>query len=276
MIWQGGFVPRPPCTFSSQGKFIMNLFSTIRCGAAVLILTTCVAQAEDKQRVSWVDLVDQSAQIYEDPYLDLNYDQIESLQNILTTRGKLGSATLSDAERKTLQDTLDAAISVLAEDGIDADWLIEQRWIVAERREKAATAGNPDLDGETVTLTGYSIPAPTSEDGTRITYLVPQRGMCSHMPPPNANQMIRARLTTDEWQPQSLHEPVRLTGVLKLKETDHAFPIVDGVVPMRASYVLEVTEIEQLKSFGAKRPTSGDWTKTQIENLPASKVSDTN
>lgn len=253
----------------------MSIVSIVFGVATTVVFSTTLAFAAETQPVAWADLVDQSALAFEDPYQDLSYNQLENLRKIIAETRKIENGKLSAEANELSKTRIFDAKEMLAEDGIDADWLIAQRWIVADRREKAATAGNSDLDGKIVSLTGYSVPAPNAEDGTKITYLVPQRGMCSHMPPPNANQMIRARLT-DDWQPRSLHEPVRLTGVLKLMDTDYAFPIVDGVVPMRASYLLEVTEIEQLESFGAKRPTSGEWTKTQIENLPAPKAPDTN
>ena len=221
------------------------------------------------EKIEWDELVDKEAQVFEDPYADLQYDQIDSLKTVIAKRAKLEDPSLTSNARAAAERALDAAVAHLADTGIDADWLISQRWIVADRREKAATAANPGLDGQSVKLAGYAIPAPMDADGTRIVYLVPERGMCSHMPPPNANQMVRARLTGD-WNPSTMHEPVRLTGTLSVEETKYAFRIVDGEVLMRASYLLDVTGVEPIKDMSADTPAVNKWAASMAARLRAS------
>ncbi len=218
----------------------MRLFPAL----AVFLVTAVFSQLANASQnpLSWQDLIDESAQSYEDPFRDLTYDQIDDLRTVLVQRGRLEEAVLPDDARDVAQAKLDEANARLADDGLDADWLIAQRWLVAERRERAATAVNLNLEGKTIAIGGFAIPAPPDADGTRIVYLVPERGMCSHTPPPNPNQMIRARLSGD-WSPQMMHEPVRLTGTLMAEETQHLFRIVDGDVPMRASFVMDVAEV---------------------------------
>jgi len=157
------------------------------------------------------------------------------------------------------------------ESGIDADWLIAQRWVVAERREQAAAAGNPIVDGQVVALSGYAIPAPPDVDGTPIAYLVPERGMCSHTPPPNANQMIRVRLT-DQWQPSFAHEPVRLTGRITLSPTHEVFQIVDGPVEMNATFVMVAESAQTLADTSAQpaRPMTIERANSIAQQLRAS------
>ena len=247
----------------------MSIVSLVGRVVTALVFCTTLAFAAEDRSVNWGDLVDPSAQTYEDPYQDLNGQQIEALRTIVQNRAWLNDPTLSEARQAESAAKINAAIKVLADDGINADWLIDQRWIVAERREKAATAANPELDGKNVMLSGYAIPAPASADGTRIAYLVPERGMCSHTPPPNANQMIRARLTGD-WSPSTLHEPVRLTGTLSVAETKHAFRIVDGEVLMRASYLLDVTGVETIEDLRADTPAVNKWAASIAARLRAS------
>lgn len=223
-----------------------------------LTLFVPLAAPATAEQIAWEDLIDPSAQTYEDPFEDLNYQQIESLRTIVRNRELLNDATLSEAQMADGAAKINAALKELSEDGIDADWLIDQRWIVADRRKKAATAANPKLDGQIVTSAGYAIPAPVEADGTTVVYLVPIRGMCSHTPPPNANQMIRARVV-DDWSPSTKHEPVRLTGKLSIEETNHTFRIVDGNVPMSSSYVLEVSQTETMRDPRASTPTTNDW-----------------
>ena len=229
--------------------------------AAVLLATAARA---DAGQVNWPDLVDQTAQTYEDPYRDLTYDQIDTLRIILETREQLAAKDQAPEARQALEAKLSKAVGTLAAEGIDADWLIEQRWIVAERRKRAATAGNPAVDGQIVALAGFAIPAPPDPDGTRVAYLVPERGMCSHTPPPNANQMIRVRLT-DDWAPRYIHEPVRVTGRLDIAPSAQAMHVVDGMVSMRATFQMEVRHVETVKDM--RRLGGEDRTKAWAEGI---------
>jgi hypothetical protein len=155
-------------------------------------------------------------------------------------------------ERTEFEAKLRRLETGLGEAGIDVDWILSQRWVVAERRERAATAGNTALDGAKLTLAGYAIPAPPAEDGTPVAYLVPERGMCSHMPPPSPNQMVRVRLNGD-WTPQYTHEPVQLTGTLSIAPSSHRIRVVDGKMAMRATYRMDAVSA---KTLGFASPAS--------------------
>lgn len=250
----------------------MSIVSIVYGVATAVVFSTTLAFAAETQPVAWAHLVDHSAQTFEDPYQDLSYDQLENLRKIIAETRKIENGELSAEANELSEARIFDAKEMLAEDGIDADWLIAQRWLVAERREKAATAANPELDGQIVTLAGYAIPAPVDADGTTVVYLVPERGMCSHMPPPNANQMIRARVSSD-WSPSTVHQPVRLTGTLLVEETNHIFRIVDGEVPMRASYILDVAQVETMPVLSTRPRVNGEWPATISERLRASRPS---
>jgi hypothetical protein len=215
-----------------------------------LIACACAigAQAEPA-KISWVDLIDPSAQSYEDPFLDLSFDQLSALRDVARARMELEDESLPTENRSDIEQKLADVEAALSKDGVDADWLLEQRWVVAERRERAFTAGNPDVEGQIVRLSGFAIPAPPDPDGTAVAYLVPERGMCSHTPPPNPNQMVRVRLT-DDWKPRMMHEPVHLTGVLSIAPTEQTMIVVDGPVPMRATFLMNVSNVEPVSSFG--------------------------
>lgn len=207
------------------------------------------------EQIAWDELVDKEAQVFEDPYLDLEYDQLLDLRTIAVETARLEKTGLADDERDASLEKRESARVRLAAANLDAEWLIDQRWVVAERRKKAATSVNPQVDGETFTLSGFALAAPSEPSGTKIVYLVPERGMCSHMPPPNPNQMIRARLKGD-WSPRMAHEPVRLTGKLIAEDTRHEFRVVDGTVPMHASLVMEVDRVETLADFQTNTQSS--------------------
>jgi hypothetical protein len=95
-----------------------------------------------------------------------------------------------------------------------------------------------------VTLSGYLIPAPQAADGTYYGYLVPQVGMCSHLPPPPPNMLVRVRLTEDP-QGQSLYVPVRVTGLLRVEPSDATIFILDGEARMLSGWTLDATTVEQ-------------------------------
>lgn len=200
--------------------------------------------------IAWNDLIDKDAQSYNDPFLNLDYDQLNNLRTYATEQARIEDADRNEEQQVASIARLEEAANRLEAAGINPAELLSQRWVVAERRKRAATAVNPRLDGAQITLGGFVVPAPPAEDGTLVVYLVPERGMCSHVPPPDPNQMIRARISSD-WSPSMLHEPVLLTGQLYAMDTQHTFHILDGNVPMRASFIMEVIDVETLDASKA-------------------------
>ncbi len=236
------------------------------CALAIGLIGT--KPSAGASEVGWNDLIDTSAQNFEDPYRDLTSAQMDALRTILIARQSLASGGLTEADRHLVEQDLAQAEGVLSADGIDPDWLISQRWVVAERREWAAKAGNPDVDGASITLAGFAIAAPPDVDGKAIVYLVPERGMCSHMPPPNPNQMIRVRLSED-WRPSYVHEPVRLTGTVSIVPTQEKFHIVDGPVQMNATFLMEAEKVETFTEMRAQSDplAANDWAKQLANRL---------
>ncbi len=234
----------------------------------ISLLVLVLAPQSNAKEIGWDDLVDMSAQSFEDPYRDLTHEQIVALRSVIVYQQELDNETASSEFRATAEARLAEAQDKLAADGIDADWLISQRWEVAERRERAATSGNPEVDGQLISLAGFAIAGPEAEDGTSVVYLVPERGMCSHMPPPNPNQMIRVRLNSD-WRPRYVHEPVRLTGKVSITPTDNVFHIVDGPVQMRATFLMEADEVETIQQLRAQSSSGVDdnWAQRLAERL---------
>ncbi|WP_170329751.1 DUF3299 domain-containing protein [Ruegeria arenilitoris] len=234
--------------------------------ATILALVLCgpSAIAAPGAALEWSDLPDPSAQVFEDPYRDLSPEQFDDVLFVVRLRGRLQQDMGSVEERLKWQELLIETEGALEGDGIDVDWLLEQRHVVAQRRERAGTAGNPEFDNQTVTLAGFAIPAPPDADGRSIAYLVPQRGMCSHLPPPPPNQMIRVRLNGD-WAPSYYHEPVRLTGKLVVDPSEQSMMVVDGFMPMRATFRLDTESVETLEV-----QTDGlEWTQSPADRIRA-------
>ena len=242
----------------------MPSFATIRnmASGVLFALALGASSAEPASssaaEITWSQLPDQQAQSYEDPFRDLSESDIQTLARVARLEESLYRPETQVAEQRRISAELDTLKAGLAEQGIDADWLISQRWDVADRRKQAATAGNPKLDGAEVSIAGFAIPAPPDEDGTPMAYLVEQRGMCSHTPPPLPNQLIRVRLV-EGWQPNEMHEPVRLVGHLHIDPGKQMLRVVDGDVSMDATWRLDANGVETFSGGNAGAQGSSDW-----------------
>ncbi len=224
-----------------------------RAGIFAAFLFAChQTGSADASEVSWSDLPDRSAQTYEDPYRDLSRAQLDALLAVVRLRDELETPDLAANLRATLQQSLAEAVGVLERAGIEPDWLISQRWVVAERRERAATAGNADLDGSQATLSGFVIPAPPDADGRFTAYLVPERGMCSHVPPPPPNQLLRL-VFEEAWYPQFIYEPVKVSGRLEIAPSHRVMRVVDGPVKMVSTFTIDVASVEALAPRKAEK-----------------------
>ncbi|QDG78323.1 DUF3299 domain-containing protein [Labrenzia sp. PHM005] len=233
----------------------INGVKKLLIAAAGLWLATGLTWATE---VSWEDLPDASVQEYDDPYRDLTYDQIDSLRTIAQLRERLNGPASPGLANGDLTNQLTKALQEWKTAGIDPDWLIDQRWVVAERRKQAATAGNPALDGTEATLSGFVIPAPPDADGQFTAYLVPERGMCSHMPPPPPNQLLR--LVFDEaWYPRFIYEPIKVSGLLGIAPTQRSIRVVDGPVVMASTFSLEVASLDSLRAQSGTATERQPW-----------------
>lgn len=210
---------------------------TLRISAVVIMLIASPVNAGELVHMDWSRLIDQSVQDYDDPYRDLSQEQLINLVTVAQLREKAEQGISIDKEQ------LSRYTASLTEKGIDVDSLIAKRWIVADRRERAATSGNKAVDGREVILSGFVIAAPADADGMATAYLVPERGMCSHTHPPPPNQMVRLRLHNN-WQPKAMYQPVQVSGLLSIEPTTHTVQVVDGPVPMHATYNMDVSSIE--------------------------------
>ncbi|MGV6825630.1 MAG: DUF3299 domain-containing protein [bacterium] len=186
--------------------------------------------------MTWPDMVNPDTQQFDDPYVAMSSDQLKHLIEVAGLRAMRQSGGVIDANR------LHELTRSLEADGLDIDYLIAQRWLVAEKRKLAATSGNVAIADQEVKMMGFVIPAPPDVNGESIAYLVPERGMCSHMPPPAPNQMVKLRLP-QEWQPSAIYEPVELTGQLQIAPSNQRITVVDGLVEMNATYQMDVKEI---------------------------------
>jgi len=89
-------------------------------------------------------------------------------------------------------------------------------------RTGETTADLRRLDGAAVELTGYMVPFADEYGTVEEFLLVPEAGMCVHVPPPPANQIVHVQVTSGsakvEW-----NRPVAVSGILEIAQTDSPF-----------------------------------------------------
>jgi hypothetical protein len=222
-------------------RFLFSVFV-----AALLAATQASAKPE---AIQFSDLVDPLAIVFDDPYRDMGFQLLNELKLLVELDQKLSQNDLAEEERARLTARRKAAKDMLEINGQDVDALLAQRWDVARKRKIALMATNPALDKVEVTLSGYLIPAPQAPDGSYFGYLVPQVGMCSHLPPPPPNQLVRVRLLDDP-KGQSLYVPVQVSGLLRIEASDNTIFILDGEARMISGWTLYANTVDRREDLG--------------------------
>lgn len=67
----------------------MSIVFLVGRAANDIVFSSTLAFATENRPVSWGDFVDPSAQTFEDPHRDLNYDQLENLREIIIQTAKI-------------------------------------------------------------------------------------------------------------------------------------------------------------------------------------------
>lgn len=200
-----------------------------------------VAYASTSRPIGWEELIDPVKGRYDDPFAALQPSQLRSLGIVLRAREGLKDPGLSRDEKAALKSELSRHEALLQVAGIDADGLLKRRKAVALEKAKASLAANPKLEGQEVTISGYVIPLFDPQGQSLGGYVVPQAGMCSHMPPPAPNQMIhyaQTQLVAGDY----VYQPVQITGRLHNKVSRREINLLDGEVEMISVFEMQVTK----------------------------------
>lgn len=221
--------------------------SAFYAAAAALAITAAPAIAGETTPTEWSQLPDPSAQEFEDPYRDLAPQQMSDVLSLVHLREELGTDTTSIEERKKLEARTARLEVGLRGAGIDVEWLLSQRWAVADRRRQAAVATNAALDGQSVEIAGFLMPAPPTEDGGVTAYLMPDRSVCNHLPPPPPNQLVRLEM---KGVPETVGScvPAVIQGILRAEETQYEVVVIDHSLPMWSAWTLETNEVSVVDS----------------------------
>lgn len=211
-------------------------------GALVSMAASVLA---DPQPITFADLPDPAAQTFEDPFRELDFDTLDALRTIHRLDTRLAGQDVSPEARPRLEARLAGLRAALASDGHDGEALLRARWVVAEKRRIAAFDTNPSLHGADVQLSGYLIPSAPDDAGRAMGYLVAEIGMCSHMPPPPPNQLLRLRLP-DGFSELPVYAPVQITGKLSPQASARSQFLLDGQARMVSQWLLSASHVDRL------------------------------
>lgn len=99
-----------------------------------------------------------------------------------------------------------------------------------------------NLEGKTIELSGYLLPA-DMEDGLVYAFmLVPRSGACAHMTQPPPSQVIRV-VPEKPYRLSTNYEPVSVTGKLTLGLEKTQLFILDGVAVIESGYNIRMARV---------------------------------
>lgn len=213
----------------------------IRLFVFVFLLTAPPAMGETVRVLTWEDLTPKVAPL-PDPLVDqpmnVRYD-LGFIAQVMADakRGSIDPAGPEYQNAMALADRLRTT-------GVDVDRLTAavagQNAEIGRRRAQL----NLHLDGQVVRIPGYALPLETSPDGVTEFLLVPYVGACIHVPPPPANQIVYAKLSS-AFTLEGLYQPVWITGRIEAKEASRSLSFVDGAANVATGYTMRVSLVER-------------------------------
>ena len=174
----------------------------------------------------------------DNPFTDLSQDQIDMLRDLLWAREAVPEE-VTEEDRKREQEL----VQQLADEGLDADYLLEQRDIIMEKYRIAATATRPEVLGKKVRIPGYLLPLDVKDGAITEFLLVPTIGACIHTPPPPPNQMVFVRYETG-FANASLYTPVWIIGELRADERKERVRFLDGSSEIDVTYAMDADLVQ--------------------------------
>lgn len=203
---------------------------------AVALVTAGISAAAEPSEISWAELAPPQA-IIEDPFTELTTEQLEALRTILRYESsKDKSNSYITAERaENLRNQL-------ADEGLDVEWLFEQRETIIQERHAQSIAVNENVIGTEVRIPGYVLPL--EFDGQKVTsfLLVPYAGACIHTPPPPANQMVHVSYP-DGIEVSGLFTPVWIEGKMSAEYSTQDVGLSDGESRVEVGYGMSAKKV---------------------------------
>ena len=201
------------------------------------------AVASTVRELNWDDLIP-SAVVFDDPFAEMERDELENLGFVARVRGLIAAGKTVSQETRVEAAEIEAE---LINEGIDVDSLLARRDEIRDLRKKRAGAVVTELDEASVKLPGYALPL--EYDGMKVKefLLVPWVGACIHTPPPPPNQIVYVKLKKGIENAGGF-TPVWVTGEMKVTAATKNLYLVDGSAGIDVGYSLEANRVEPYES----------------------------
>jgi hypothetical protein len=98
------------------------------------------------------------------------------------------------------------------------------------------------LQDRQIELAGYVLPVDREGELVYEFLLLPLTGVCSHVPPPAANQIVHV-IPARPYRLAEIYEPVAVTGVLKPGLEKTQLFVLDGVTVIESGYSVGQAEV---------------------------------
>lgn len=204
-----------------------------------LLLATWV-QAVDYAPINWEDL--QGKLEYDDPFLELTEEQryYLSIYARLETLEKYSLRQVTKAMREQKQQ----AEEWLIDQGVDIQYLLDNRERITELRREAASKTNPELDQADIEMGGFMLALDMIDGKVSEFLLVPTVGACIHTPPPPPNQIVLVK-PREPVESKSPFEAVRVKGRMSISEQNSSLFMVDGQGNVNSGYLVDAEEVSK-------------------------------
>ena len=102
-------------------------------------------------------------------------------------------------------------------------------------------------------IAGFLILAPPTDSGEASAYLLPDRGVCNHLPPPPPNQLVRL-LMKNAPETGGSCVPAAVRGTLRAEETRYEVIVIDHSLPMWSAWTLEADDVRAVGPYESDSP----------------------
>ena len=206
---------------------------------ALLLFSVAISAsfAEELPELNWDELSPEMEPI-DNPFSSMQQEQIDKLRDLLWIRQTPPEELTDDDRAREKQLVTD-----LAEEGVDADYMLEQRDIIMEKYRIAATATVPEVLGKKVRIPGYLLPLDVKDGAITEFLLVPTIGACIHTPPPPPNQMVFVRYEPG-FANASLYTPVWISGELREDNRKANARFLDGQSQIEVTYAMDAELVQ--------------------------------
>jgi hypothetical protein len=147
----------------------------------------------------------------------------------------------ADTDKNARNDAASLRVE-LANDGIDADFLLQERLRIMTKLENESRTPNTTVVGQTIRMPGYLLPLEMDGNLAVEFLLVPTVGACIHTPPPPANQIVHVHYPAG-YPTENLYTPVWISGELRSEFDSHSLYMVDGETDVDVTYTMDADSV---------------------------------